>query len=208
MENQSTNAAVVETPNMNREAAAANEAAAQAALQAREQAEKAIATFSGLDKYAKIYLVALATVAVSILIFDMLSFEVQTKGAVSETMAIDQREWEKSLNGNTYSGFAANFWGKAALLAALSGISLFVWARVTRQTAGWIPLVTIGCGAACILAMLLLAATGTPGSGAFALLPRYLEPDVDLTLLGYWLPLLAAAAAAGAAVKRLTAPVA
>ena len=77
-----------------------------------------------------------------------------------------------------------------------------VWGTMSRQRAAWIPLATVGCAAMAALMLLLLAFTAAPDGNVLGYTP-YLKPDVDLTLLGYWVPLLGAAAALWAGGKRI-----
>ena len=54
-----------------------------------------------------------------------------------------------------------------------------------------------GCAALATVLMLLLFVVGFPDLSAYS------DADVSATLLGYWLPLIAAATATGCSVQRL-----
>ena len=177
------------------EVEAAQDAAKQAAEQARETAEKAVATIKAMDSNRLAYLGLLAVVLVSTLIFDMASFSVGTDYAVSETTAQAQREAEAKLNSWAYSAFSSSMWGKLMWVSALGGIGLLVWSAMTTSRLAWVPLALIGCAAMSTLCLLLLYVVGFPDLSAYS------DASCSATLLGYWLPLIAASTATFFAAK-------
>ena len=178
-------------------AAAARQAAQQAAQQAQELAQEAVKAVKTLDPPQLAYVACLAVVVVSTLIFDIASFEVGVDYAVSETVAQDQRETEAFLNSISYSAFSSTFWGKLMWASALAGVGLVIWGHISKTRAGWVPLAQIGAAGLATLLLLLLFAVGFPD------LSRFSDVDTDATLFGYWVPLLAAAAATVFAVRRI-----
>lgn len=173
------------------------EAAREAMNQARETARDALTTIKAMDPLRLTYLGCLAVVVVSTLIFDIASFTVATPGkAVSETVAQAQRDAEALLNTNSISAFHAHrYWGRLMWFSALGGMVLLIWAVVKKSTLAWVPLAQVGLAGVATLCMLLLFAVGFPDLSAFS------DASCSATLLGYWVPLLAAAGATFASVK-------
>ena len=182
---------------------AAKEAAQQAAAQAKETASEALKVFKGFDLYGKAYVIALLVMLLFILLFSIVSFEVRSSGPVSETMAKDQTEFERRLNADTYSAARVLFWGQILFISGAAGIGIFVRCALTKQTAAWVPLAATGCAALCTLILMLLFFLGSPSRDFFSILPDYLEPDIDLTIFGYWIPLLCSFVATAVSVKRI-----
>lgn len=182
---------------------AAREAAAAAAEQAKAAANEAFRVVQRIDFWGKTYLASLAVVVVCCSLFSMNSFDVRSEGAVSPVMAQEQREWERRLNSSGSYSVARTFFGMPIVPLGLAGIGIFIWASLTMQRAGWIPLATVACAALVVLLLGMLFLSSFANEGLFALLPEYLEPDIDLTLLGFWVPVLAAITATVAAVKRI-----
>ena len=187
----------LETSQIDPSDAAAKEAAEQAVRQAREVSGQVISAVSQLDRIRLIYLAALGVVIVSTLIFDMASFSVGTDYAVSETTAQAQRNAEAKLNSWAYSAFSSSMWGKLMWISALGGVAALVYGAIKKSSDAWVPLAQIGCAAFCTLMLLLLFVVGFPD------LTAYSDATTSATLLGYWLPLLAAATATGCSVMRL-----
>lgn len=178
------------------ETESAQEAAQQAVAQARETAEQAAAAIRAMDPTRLAYLGCLTAVVIFTLIFDMASFTVATPDhAVSETVAQAQREMEARMNSWSYSAFTSTGWGKLMWSAALAGIGLMIWAAVRKSTLAWVPLAQIGLAGVATLCMLLLFFVGFPDLSAYS------DASCSATLLGYWVPLLAAAAATCLAAK-------
>ena len=190
-----------QTPNTNvndaSDTQAAQEAAQQAVAQARETAHQAVETLKSLDSNQLVYLGCLTTIVIFTLIFDMASFSVGLDVAVSETTAQAQREAEAKLNAWAYSAFTSTFWGKLMWVSAVGGIGLMIWGAIHKSRAAFFPLAQIGSAAFCTLCLLLLLAVGFPDLSA------YDDASCSATLLGYWIPLLAACAATFFSVKPL-----
>ncbi len=176
---------------------AARETTEAAVQQARDVSKQVIASVSALDPLRLTYLAAMAIVVVSSLVFNMASFSVGLDGPVSETTAHAQRVAEAKLNSWSYSAFTSSLWGKLMWLSAVGGIGVLVYEAVAKKSAAWIPLAQIGCAATAVLMMLLLFIVGFPDLSAYA------DTSTSATLLGYWLPLLAAGVAAGCSIKRI-----
>ncbi len=180
------------------EAEAAQEAAQQAVAQAQETAKRAVETIKLMSPERLAYLGCMAAVTVSMLIFDMASFSVSTPDvAVSETVAQAQREMEAKMNSWSYSAFTSTLWGKLAWVSAVGGIGLMIATAMGKLRAGWAPLAIIGCAGMTTMLMLLLFFVGFPDLSAYS------DARCSTTLMGYWLPLMAAAGATGIAVKPL-----
>ena len=185
MSSETTNAAKTEA-----------EAAQEAVTQARETATMAIETIRAMTSERIAYLGCLTAVVVFTLIFDMASFAVETPDvAVPETVAQAQREMEAKMNSWSYSVFSSSVWGKLTWFSALAGIGLTMTAAIKKLRAGWVPLATIGCAMMTTLLMMLLFFVGFPDLSAYS------DASCSATMLGYWVPLLAAIGATSAAVK-------
>ncbi len=197
----STSSQDVTSPSSDSDQAAA--AAKEAAMQAKAKAGQAAQALRQLDGPNKIVAGALLVAAICALVFDMVSFEITSSKPVSPTMAAEMTRMEGMLNGAAYSAFSSTLWGKIMMLSAVGGVGLLIWSHLTKQRAGWVPLAIAGSAVLCLAMMLLIGLTGAPSDGLFARNESYLRPDIDLTLLGYWLPLLAAGAAAAAGAKRI-----
>ncbi|MEM8735770.1 MAG: hypothetical protein AAGG44_16185, partial [Planctomycetota bacterium] len=115
--------------------------------------------------------------------------------AVSETVAQAQRDAEAKLNSWSYSAFTSSLWGKLAWLSALSGIGITIASAMGWLRTGWGPLAEVGCAALATVLLLLLFFVGFPDLSAYG------DASCSATLLGYWIPLLAAGIATFAAVK-------
>lgn len=189
----------IESTELNNPDAAAKEAAEEAVKQAREISEQVVTAVAHLDRQRQICLGALAIVVVSTLVFDMASFSIGTDYAVSETTAQAQSNAEAKLNSWAYSAFASSVWGKLMWLSAVGGIATLVYGAVMKSSAAWVPLAQIGWAALATLLMLLLFATGFPDLSAYS------DAETSATLLGYWIPLAAAATATACSVQRLLA---
>ncbi len=179
---------------------AAQEAAQQAVAQARETAERAVTSVRALDSGRLAYLGCLAVVVLFTLIFDMAAFRVGTDYAVSETTAQAQRVAEAKLNSWAYSAFSSSLWGKLMWFSALGGLGLMIWSAMTRPSQAWVQLAFIGTAALSTLMLMLLYLVGFPDLSAYS------DASCRATLLGYWVPLLAAAAATGLAAKPIFFP--
>ena len=178
-------------------ARAAREASQQAAEQAKEISSHVATAIMGLDRPRLLYLVALAGVLISTLVFDMTAFTVDSGGPVSETQAAAERFAQSRLNAAAYSAFASSVWGKLMWLATLGGITTIIWASTTKSASAWVPLVEVGCAATAALMMMLLWFVGFPD------LSGYSDTQTHATLIGYWTPLFAAGCATLLAAKRI-----
>lgn len=176
----------------------AQQAAQRAVLQARESATQAANAIRSLDSTRLGYLGCLAVVVVFTLLFDMASFTVATPDhAVSETVAQAQRDAQARLNSWSYSAFTSTGWGKLMWLSALCGVGIVIWSAVKKSAAAWVPLAQVGFAGATTLFMMLLFFVAFPDLSAYS------DADSSATLLGYWLPLFAAAAATFLSLKPL-----
>ena len=182
--------------NARAEAEAAQAAAQQALTQAQETAKQAVETIKMMSPERLAYLGCMVAVVVCMLVFDMASFAVATPDvAVSETVAAAQRSLEARMNSWSYSAFTSTLWGKLAWLSALSGIGLMIASAMGKLRAGWVPLALIGAAGLATLMMMLLFFVGFPDLSAYS------DASCSATLLGYWVPLLAAAGGTAAAAK-------
>jgi hypothetical protein len=170
-----------------------------AAARAKQMAGQALAQFKGFEPLMQLYLAALAVVVLCTLIFNVISFDVNASGTPTEGAAQAQNAAEDLMNSMAPS--AVQVWqGKLTLLGGLAGIGIFLWATFGARRDAWIPLALVGSAGLCLL-MLLLLAFDAGGLGGLDV--RGAPIDLDLTLLGWWLPFLASAAATAASAKRI-----
>ena len=179
--------------------AASKEAAQQAARQAQALAHEVVKAVKTFDAAQLVYVASLAVVVAFTLVFDIASFDVGVDHAVTEGRAEEMREMQAMLNSMSYSAFSSTLWGKLMWVSALAGIVLAVWGHISKSRAGWVPLAQIAAAGLATLLLLLLFFVGFPD------LSEYSDVDVDTTLFGYWVPLLAAATATVASVRRIVA---
>jgi hypothetical protein len=184
------------------ELVAAKQAAEEAVDQAKVMTQDAIDKIKILDPPQLGYLAAMAVVVVFTLVFKMAAFDVASDYAVSETQAQAERNAEAWMNSNSYSAFSAGFTGKLMWLSALAGLGLLLWSTITKFRAGWVPLAQLGCATFATLMMLLLFLIGFPDLGAAN--ERFSANfNSSATLLGFWIPLLAAGTATFLSGKRI-----
>ena len=92
----------------------------------------------------------------------------------------------------------------AVVTGALGGIGLFCWNMMAKQKESWVPLALIGAAGLVTLLLLLVMMTAGSAVASSTFLSGGENFDVDMTLLGFWLPFAGAAAATVAAVKQIT----
>ena len=184
------------------ELAAAKQAAEEAVDQAKEMAQDAIDKIRILDPPQLGYLGAMLVVVVFSLVFKMAAFDVGSDHAVSETQAQAERNAEAWMNANSYTAFSSGFFGKLMWISALGGMGLLLWSTIAKFRAGWVPLAQLACAAFATLMLLLLYLIGFPDLGAAN--ERFSANfNTSATLLGFWIPLLAAGTATFLSGKRI-----
>ena len=166
----------------NREGAPSQDPAARALEQAKEGLHKGVAEFRRLDRLGQVYLGGLAVVVVFGLVFNHLGFSAEAREVYEQAVGY-------STGRSTLAG--AGKAGLLMLLASLAGMGIYIWNLRSAVKPSWVPKALAGCAGG-VLLMILLATR--EGSG----LP---EAKASRTLLGFWLPLLGAAAAIWASVK-------
>ena len=176
---------------------AAKQAAEDAAKKAREVTRQVALAVSGMDRLRLVYLGSMSMLVVCALVFDMSSFSVGTDNAVSETTAQAQRNVEAKLNSWAESAFSSSLWGKLMWLSAIGGIVTLIYGAVARSSAAWVPLAQMGCAVFATLMMLLLLLVGFPDLSAYS------DAESSSTLMGYWVPLVAATTATVCSVGQL-----
>ena len=172
------------------------QSARELAGKAMGQAKEGVETFKKLERYHQIYLAGLAVAFLFSVIFSVMTVQVKVGGAASDLF--------KGMSQSTsITAFDCGWNGKMAVLAALAGIGIWIWNRMTPKKEAWVPLALAGCAGLCALLFLLLMlrSGGGSASGGFAV-----EVDVDMTLLGFWVPFAGAIAATVVSVKRLMKP--
>lgn len=194
-----------------------DESAAAAKQAAREFADNAGAMFKGLGQKMQIYLVALAVTLICSIFFSAFKFKVKntvldrdlTKGLSALAEAVGEAtgqkpniKTEKVINshrtGTTSSLLGLrSFGGTFAFLGAAGGIGLLLWSTFAKRKETWIPLAIAGAAG--------LAALGVLISGAGLGGRTFFGSGVTFhpTILGWWLPLAAAATATTLAVQRI-----
>ena len=181
-------------------AAAAKEAAEKAAAQAKEAATNAAKVFKSMDLHSQIYLGSLAVVVFCGLFFKAASFSASQKRAYTETEAIAVRKSKEWINSLMEPLIGSGFWGILAVLAAVAGIGIFIWAMVSKPKDAWVPLAVAGAAGLCTLCLLIILVTGF---GSMPDVHSGTKYSFGGTLLGFYLPLLGAAAATAVAVMRI-----
>lgn len=174
----------------------AREVAAKALGQAKEGVTAGVATFKKLDPQAQIYLVGLAVAFLFSLIFDVMSVKVKVEGVASEF-------FKGAMPKYSITAFDCGANGKLAVLAALGGIGLWIWNRMASKKEAWVPLALAGCAGLSALMFLILMMRSGGGSFGGGL---GMKVDVDMTLLGFWLPFAGAIAATVVSVKKIMRP--
>ena len=173
------------------------QSARELAGKAMGQAKEGVETFKKLERYHQIYLAGLAVAFLFSLIFSVMTVQVKVEGPASDLF--------KGMSQSTsVTAFDCGWNGKMAVLAALAGIGIWIWNRMTPKKEAWVPLALAGCAglSALMFLLLMLRSGGGSASGGFAV-----EVDVDMTLLGFWVPFAGAIAATVVSVKRLMKPV-
>ena len=175
----------------------ARELAGKAMGQAREGVTAGVETFKKLEPHHQIYLAGLAVAFLFSVIFNVMTVQVKMEGPGSELFK------GMSQSSPSITAFDCGGNGKMAVLAALAGIGIWIWNRMAAKKEAWVPLALAGCAglSALLFLLLMLRSGGGSASGAFAV-----EVDVDMTLLGFWVPFAGAIAATVVSVKRLMKP--
>jgi len=171
---------------------AAREAAERAMSQAKVGVSAGVATFKKLEPQTRIYLVGLAVAFLCSVIFDVVTVKVQVEGVASDFL-------KGALPNHSITAFDSSGNGKLAVIAALAGISLWIWNNLTAKKEAWVPLALAGCAglSALMFLVLMMRMGGSIGGG------MGMKMDVDMTLLGFWLPFTGAIAATIVSVIRI-----
>ena len=175
----------------------ARELAGRAMGQAKEGVTAGVETFKKLEPHHQIYLAGLAVAFLFAVIFKVMTVQVKVEGPGSDL-------FKGMSQSPSITAFDCGWNGKLAVLAALAGIGIWIWNRMAAKKEAWVPLALAGCAglSALLFLLLMLRSGGGSASGAFAV-----EVDVDMTLLGFWVPFAGAIAATVVSVKRLMKPV-
>ena len=171
--------------------AAAREAAERALSQAKEGVAAGVATFKKLEPQARIYLVGLAVAFLFSVIFDVISVDVKVEGLASDF-------FKGTMAHPSLTAFDSGANGKLAVLAALAGVALWIWNYTTAKKEAWVPLALAGCAGFSALMFLVLMMRSGGSAGGLGM-----KVDVDMTLLGFWIPFIGAIAATVVSVKRI-----
>jgi hypothetical protein len=151
---------------------------------ARDGLKEGVATWKTLDSASQIYLGGLAAAFLMGSIFSAATVDVKIAGIQQQA-------------GNVGTALSMGGNGALAVLAALAGIVLWVWNFKSAKKEAWAPKALLGCAAGSAALYLLLMLRSGGGEVPFA------EVDVDMTLLGFWVPFAGAIAASVIAYKNL-----
>lgn len=180
---------------------ASREVAEKALHQAKEGVTAGVATFKKLDPQARIYLVGLAIAFLFSVVFDVMSVSVKVEGVASELFKTSE-VFKGAMPRLSITAFDCGANGKLAVLAALGGIGLWIWNRMAAKKEAWVPLALAGCaGLSALMFLVLMLRSGGGSAGGLGM-----EVDVDMTLLGFWIPFAGAIAATVVSVKRIMNP--
>jgi len=184
-----------------------DESAAAAKEAAKEFAHNAGAMFKGLDQKMQIYLVALAVTLLCSFLFGAYKSKVKLSKEMKEMTEMASKVTGRSVETSSKNtspsllglhDYSGAFGGKLAFLGAAAGIGLLLWSTLGKRKDPWIPLAIAGAAAAAVLGI-LLTRMGMSGGGSFG----GTKVSINGTLLGWWLPLAAAATATAVAVQRI-----
>ena len=185
---------------------ASDEGAAAAREAAKDFANNAGAMIQGLDQKMQIYLVALAVTLVCALFFNAITVKSKAAAEISKSVAemasamtgekVEADGRVAKLKAGTITNIGS-FWGTLALLGAAGGIGILIWSTVAKRKDAWIPLALAGTAGAAALGVLLVRFGHGWGWGWDS------SSNVDGTLLGWWVPLAAAAVATTVSVQRI-----
>lgn len=175
--------------------AAAKEAAAKAIGQAKEKMTAGVEAFKKLDLQAQIYLAGLTVTVLCSSVFSFYSVSYKMDGAGSEIA----KQIARSVSYPSVLQAGAN--GAFAVFAAAAGIGLWIWNLKAKKKESWAPLAI--AGSAALSAILLLVLWLRVGSTLASVAPSGfgLSMSAGMTILGFWLPLAGAIAAAFVSVK-------
>ncbi|MEQ1850188.1 MAG: hypothetical protein ABMA01_01215 [Chthoniobacteraceae bacterium] len=180
---------------------AAREAAEKALHQAKEGVTAGVTTFKKLDGHTQIYLAGLAVAFLFSVIFDVMSVSVKVEGLHSDLFKTSEL-FKGTVPRHSITAFDCGANGKLAVLAALGGIGLWIWNRMAAKKEAWVPLALAGCaGLSALMFLLLMLRSGSGSAGGLGM-----KLDVDMTLLGFWIPFAGAIAATVVSVKRIMNP--
>jgi hypothetical protein len=175
---------------------AAREVAEKALGQAKEGVTAGVETFKKLEPHNRIYLVGLAVAFLFSVIFNVMSVDVKVEGVASDF-------FKGTMQNVSVTAFDCGANGKLAVLAALAGIGLWIWNNMAAKKEAWVPLALAGCAGFSALMFLVLMMRSGGSSAASGL---GMKIDVDMTLLGFWIPFAGAIAATVVSVKRIMKP--
>jgi len=172
---------------------AAREVAEKAISQAKEGVTAGVATFKKLDPQSRTYLVGLAIAFLFSVIFDVISVDLKVEGIASDFF-----KGTMARPSVTAFDYGAN--GKLAVLSALAGLALWIWNYTTSKKEAWVPLALAGCaGFSALMFLVMMMRSGGGSIGG----EMGMKLDVDMTLLGFWIPFIGAIAATVVSVKRI-----
>ncbi len=159
--------------------------------QAKEGIASGVATFKKLDLHSQIYLGGLAIAFLCSVIFDVISVTVKVDGPAGAFL-------NNITHRASVTAASAGTNGMLAVLAAAGGIGLWIWNRLAKKKEPWVPLALAGCaGFSALMFLVLMLRSGSSATGPGA------SVDVDMTLLGFWLPFAGAIAATFVSVKKI-----
>ena len=160
---------------------------------AKEGVLEGVAAYKTLDRPTQIYLGGLGVAVLFSLLFDVFTVQVKMANIPPGLDGLFPK------NHGTVSAFGAGGNGKLAVLAAAAGIGIWVWNLKSVKKEPWVPMALSGCaGFSALMYLVLMFRSGgsdMPG----------VSVDIDMTLLGFWVPLAGAIAATVVAVKKLKA---
>ncbi len=180
---------------------AAREVAEKALHQAKEGVTTGVATFKKLDGQTQVYLAGLAVAFLFSLIFDVMSVNVKVEGLASDLFQTSE-VFKGAMPRHSITAFDCGANGKLAVLAALGGIGLWIWNRMAAKKEAWVPLALAGCaGFSALMFLVLMMRSGGGSAGALGM-----KVDIDMTLLGFWIPFAGAITATIMSVKKIMNP--
>jgi len=156
------------------------DAAARAVAQAKERLNEGVTHFKRLDRMGQLYLGALGGVIVFGMLFNSVRFP-------------DPEAYLKSVghtSGRSPLAGAGNP-GMLMMLTDLGGIGVYVWNLKSAAKPTWVPITLAGCAGVVLLMILVATMRGSEIEGV----------KVSRTVLGFWVPLLAAGTATYASMK-------
>jgi hypothetical protein len=147
-----------------------------------------VSTYKALDRPAQVYLGGLAVAFLCGIVFDVVTIQFKSSGMPGLENLMGQAP--------SIPAFQAGAKGKLAVLAAAAGIGIWIWNFKAAKKESWVPQALAGCAVFSALMFFLLLFTGG-FKGPFG------EVDVDMTLLGFWVPWAGTIAASVFSVMKL-----